>query len=108
VTYFIHKHQLTDLKLINSRLPSAYYQLIGTQPYRILELHEKYGPVVRIAPDELSYISDAWQDIYGRPSHRNTELVKDASQFAPPPNGVPGLLMEPSAKEHARMRYDEV
>ncbi|CZR68230.1 related to cytochrome P450 CYP3/CYP5/CYP6/CYP9 subfamilies [Phialocephala subalpina] len=87
-----------------SRLPNAYNQVTGNLSYRISELHEQYGPIVRTAPDELSYIVDAWQDIYGKPAPRNEELKKDASQFNPPPNGVYGLLMEPSDKEHARMR----
>lgn len=33
----------------------------------MLRLHEKYGPVVRIAPNELSFSSAAsWRDIYGQ------------------------------------------
>ena len=37
------------------------------------KLHDRYGPVVRIAPDELSFIDRAaWKDIYGsRPGHKN-------------------------------------
>ena len=91
----------------NSRFPNAYNQVTGNLAYRIAELHEEYGPIVRTAPNELSYIIDAWQDIYGRPPPRNKELTKDASQFVRPPNGVFGPLMEPSDKEHARMRYEK-
>ena len=88
-----------------SQLPSAFYLLKGQLPYKVFELHEKYGPVVRIAPNELSYNQDeAWQDIYGKPSPRNTELRKDPSQFIDPGAGHYGLLMEPSDVEHARMR----
>lgn len=38
----------------------------------MLALHEKYGPVVRTAPNELSFNSaGSWRDIYGtRPGHR--------------------------------------
>ena len=40
--------------------------LEGVLPYKVKELHDKYGPVVRIAPGELSYnCPEAWQDIYG-------------------------------------------
>lgn len=34
---------------------------------KIKELHDKYGPIVRIGPNELSYsCPEAWDDIYGR------------------------------------------
>jgi hypothetical protein len=42
----------------------VHREVTGNQPTRFSELHEKYGPIVRTAPDELSYIIDAWQDIY--------------------------------------------
>lgn len=44
----------------------------GRQPYKILELHEKYGPVVRTSPNELSFSSaSSWRDIYGfRQGHK--------------------------------------
>ncbi|KAK7746481.1 hypothetical protein SLS53_002440 [Cytospora paraplurivora] len=41
----------------------------------MIRLHEKYGPVLRIAPDELSYASaEAWQDIYAH--HRLRRLLE--------------------------------
>jgi hypothetical protein len=40
-------------------------------------MHLKYGPVVRIAPDELAYIdSEAWKDIYGQRPGKE-EVPKD-------------------------------
>ncbi|CZR60252.1 uncharacterized protein PAC_10148 [Phialocephala subalpina] len=50
-----------------SRIYCIYYDLQGHLHSKALSLHEKFGQVVRIALNELSYNSDrAWQDIYGR------------------------------------------
>ena len=59
--------------------------LKGTLHHEVHELHKKYGPVVRIAPNELSYIdAQAWKDIYlSRPGHtpipKNPTWNKQAS-----------------------------
>lgn len=38
----------------------------GRLPFHVAELHRRYGPVVRVAPDELAFSSpQAWRDIYG-------------------------------------------
>ncbi|KAE8548391.1 hypothetical protein TMatcc_010798 [Talaromyces marneffei ATCC 18224] len=38
----------------------------GTLAFDVLPMHKKYGPVVRIAPNELSFQTpQAWKDIYG-------------------------------------------
>ncbi|KAJ5930554.1 hypothetical protein N7466_006047 [Penicillium verhagenii] len=55
-----------------STLPSAISILRGRSHTTMLAMHNKYGPVVRIAPNELSFNSPgAYQDIYmprsGRP-----------------------------------------
>ncbi|KAF7195683.1 Cytochrome P450 monooxygenase [Pseudocercospora fuligena] len=50
-----------------SRVPWHYYNIRGDLARKILDLHETYGPTVRIAPDELSYTSSqAWRKIYGQ------------------------------------------
>lgn len=42
-----------------------------------LALHDRYGPVVRIAPDELSYINpENWKEIYALKPGKG-ELIKD-------------------------------
>ncbi|OAL47372.1 averantin oxidoreductase [Pyrenochaeta sp. DS3sAY3a] len=57
--------------------------LRGTTPNDILHLHNKYGPIVRIAPDELSYVSPiAWKEIYGHRSGGQPELGKDKKYHA--------------------------
>ncbi|KAF2008708.1 cytochrome P450 [Aaosphaeria arxii CBS 175.79] len=58
-----------------SHLPHAFSGWRGRQPYDVRDLHRDYGPVVRIAPDLLSFTSpSAWQDIYGHQAAKN--LVK--------------------------------
>jgi cytochrome P450 len=49
-----------------TRVPLTYALLCGQGPKWIRTQHEKYGNVVRVAPDELSYMTaDGWRDIYG-------------------------------------------
>ena len=55
----------------------------GTTPQDILALHNEYGPIVRIAPGELSYVSPiAWKEIYGHKSGGQHEFAKDKKYHA--------------------------
>lgn len=57
-----------------SRFPRAIRILRGKWARDLLAITEKYGPVVRVAPNELVYTSsDAWRDIY---SHHNGAVTK--------------------------------
>ncbi|KAI1422445.1 cytochrome P450 [Xylaria sp. FL1777] len=58
-----------------SEMPAALALLKGDQHLYYKSLHDKYGPVVRISPDEISFISvEARQEIYGfRKSGLNME-----------------------------------
>lgn len=77
----------------------------GRQPYKVLELHEKYGPVVRTAPNELSFSSaQSWQDIYGfRQGHKT--FIKspfyDGGSFA---DQAHSIVSERDPGEHGKMR----
>lgn len=64
------------------------------------QLHVQYGPIVRIAPDELSTISaEAWSDIY-KPRY---SPPKDPYSLLPPLNGSHSLFTARGA-EHRRLR----
>ncbi|KAF4434518.1 isotrichodermin C-15 hydroxylase [Fusarium acutatum] len=72
VVYNVRFHPLRKYPgpwwLAATRLPYTFYVLRGTAARKTKELHDKYGHVVRINPDTLSFTSSrAWhaQDIYG-------------------------------------------
>ncbi|KAJ2998227.1 hypothetical protein NUW58_g388 [Xylaria curta] len=77
----------------------------GRQPYDILVLHEKYGPVVRTSPNELSFnTAQSWRDIYGfRPNHET--FVKspfyDGGSFA---DAAHSIVSERDPAHHGVMR----
>jgi hypothetical protein len=51
--------------------PWGFWYRSGRWHDRVLELHDHHGPVVRVAPNELSYnLPDAWEDINGRGGSR--------------------------------------
>lgn len=87
-----------------SRLPWNYVNLKGRISWRIRDLHDQYGPIVRIAPDELSFTSSAaWKKIYGQ---RKPEFPKalDGRGIAPPSIGGHKSLMTEEQDRHLRLR----
>lgn len=66
-----------------SELPATLALVKGNQHIYYRSLHEKYGPVVRVSPDELSFVSvDAREEIYGlRVSRRPDRAFKTPFLF---------------------------
>ncbi|KAF2087562.1 cytochrome P450 [Saccharata proteae CBS 121410] len=59
-------------------LPNVLSRLSGRQPVWLASLHEQYGDVVRVGPNELSYIKgQAWKDITGFRINGRGNLSKD-------------------------------
>ncbi|PHH89659.1 hypothetical protein CDD83_5577 [Cordyceps sp. RAO-2017] len=83
-----------------SRIPWAHHVIKGDLWQALERLHEKHGPVVRIAPDEITTVSPgAWRDVYvARPV-----LPKDPFSQTPPLNGAHSLFTAAGAA-HRRIR----
>lgn len=88
-----------------SNVLHSYWFLGGRQPFKLLELHDKYGPVVRTAPNDLSFNTAAsWRDIYGfRQGHKT--FVKsdfyDGGVFA---DQAHSIISERDPGVHGEMR----
>ncbi|TVY45277.1 Cytochrome P450 monooxygenase [Lachnellula subtilissima] len=83
-----------------SRIPWARHVVKGDLWDVLGKLHEQYGPVVRIGPDEITTISPtAWKDIYVS----NPVLPKDPNSQTPPLNGAHSLFTA-AGDTHKRIR----
>ena len=84
-----------------SALPLEWSRITGNQVSTLLELHKKYGKIVRTAPNELSSVDAAtWKEVW---AHRQgqDECLKLAT--APNPKGFRGILVADRA-DHSRFR----
>ena len=68
-------------------------------PHEVNTLHERYGQVVRVAPDELSFTDPAaWRDIYPQ------NFVRPHEYKDKPPGKAAENLISASEPDHARFR----
>lgn len=86
-----------------TRIPYLQMVIRGQCPQRTRALHQQYGNVVRVAPNELSFASgDAWKPIYGtRIGHG--QKPKDARFYPPTIGGAPSIIVSNDA-DHSRFR----
>ncbi|KAH8424229.1 cytochrome P450 [Aspergillus melleus] len=83
-----------------SRIPYLWHNWKGKLVHWVHDLHLTYGDVVRIAPDELTFINiEAHKDIYGLGS-RN---LRDRRFYGETPKGVQDILRSDD-RNHARFR----
>ena len=73
----------------------------GNLHLKVKEFHDRYGKIVRIAPDELSYIEgQAWQDLYtGQTKNKGLQknrVVFGAQEFS--------SILDGTDDDHTRMR----
>ena len=78
----------------------------GTLVHRVQELHEQYGSMVRLAPNEISFIdAEACRDIYAyRSGHR--PFPKNPVWVPTPPknSGKAPSILNADDEDHARIR----
>jgi cytochrome P450 len=83
-----------------SSLPYIRLALRGEWAWRVLEWHKQYGPVVRVGPREISYISEgAWNDIY-KAAKGEPQLLKDL----PSADQSNGLFNNADDAQHQALR----
>jgi cytochrome P450 len=69
----------------------------GSFAHDVKALHDQYGDVVRIAPNQLSFIHpDAWKDIYNY-SGSKPHFTKDLTGYPRPVSGVPSFQVADDA-----------
>ncbi|KAL1861370.1 hypothetical protein Daus18300_008901 [Diaporthe australafricana] len=90
--------------------PWALRQSVGVQAFYTHRQHEKYGPVVRIGPNHLSFTDPrAWRDIYG---HRTGGEKEGSHQMemsksrvtSSPIEALPTTIVNSDKEEHQRLR----
>ncbi|KAM3504137.1 hypothetical protein MY10362_003758 [Beauveria mimosiformis] len=86
-----------------TQLVWIYYRLTGQLVWKSTELHRKYGSVVRVAPDHLSYTTEtAWRTIYGL---RTVEMDKNCQAgFSRPGLKGAAAILSADRENHSRLR----
>jgi cytochrome P450 len=107
-TYNIYLHPLRKFpgpRLFAAyRLPFVYYNIKGVLPFKVKEFHARYGPIVRITPNELAFTSpEAWQDIYGMQPGR-IQNQKDLFSLPVMDPGMEPEIVISDDVNHARFR----
>ncbi len=83
-------------------IPRVYALLTGNTAHWTAALHERYGEVVRLAPGEVSFISEtAWKEIYAY--HNGRPAWIKAERGPPFPNNVEPIITT-SDVAHTRQR----
>lgn len=90
-----------------SGIPWAFRHATGVQAFHTQQLHDQYGPVVRIGPNHLSYTDPrAWKDIYG---HRvgaeySMQEMPKAKPFYNVIKNIPSSIVNADRDEHSSLR----
>lgn len=83
-----------------------YYKIVvGDEVAWLDEMHKKYGEIVRIGPDRLTYVKpEAWKDIYGATLGKRLENLKDPATLPGLANGDKSLPAEINPENHRPRR----
>ncbi|OTB16117.1 hypothetical protein K445DRAFT_300000 [Daldinia sp. EC12] len=88
-----------------SPFPISLSRLQGRVPYKFAELHEKYGPIVRVGPDEVSCAGPtSFKDLYGPRYGKGGPLTRDSRAATVKEKfGAVGMF-QAGVQEHAQIR----
>ncbi|KAH8904718.1 cytochrome P450 [Coniochaeta sp. PMI_546] len=103
---FFHplRHFPGPLLMRATRATYCYKLIMGTLPFDVLDIHKKYGEVVRIAPNELAFANPtAFKDIMGHRGAGEEELPK-WEEFYRPIKELPTDIVNANRDEHSLLR----
>jgi cytochrome P450 len=84
------------------RLPYVVRALQGQLVYDMLEMHKRYGPIVRVAPNELALAyEEVWEEVQGG-TYEN-ETPKWEAYYRVQPRQT-GFIMTAPREDHSQMR----
>ncbi|MCJ1433072.1 hypothetical protein MMC27_002431 [Xylographa pallens] len=87
------------------RIPYVYSAITGEMAHTLHRLHEKHGPIVRTAPNELSFIdASAWDTIYNQRSKGRGVYRKNYDSFSETKNHFTHSIFITDDDSHKRMR----
>ncbi|KAK4216435.1 cytochrome P450 [Rhypophila decipiens] len=87
-----------------SRLPFVVSLIRGTIVHDFEKLHRKYGPILRVAPDEITFAQpEAWNDIF-LPRQDHKPFLKDRLWWSRQPGQPDNLVSAIDPENHARIR----
>lgn len=88
-----------------TRLPILTAINNGTIVEHVVDLHKRYGPIVRVMPDEISVIEpQAWKDVHGYQRQTDHPIpVKHPLRYSKPANGADSIIRA-NDEDHQRLR----
>lgn len=88
-----------------SPLPISFSRAQGRLPYTFAKLHEKYGPIVRVGPHEVSCAGPTdFKEVYGPRYGKGGPLTRDTRTATLKDTFGTVALFQADVKEHARIR----
>ncbi|KAI0132090.1 cytochrome P450 ClCP1 [Xylariales sp. AK1849] len=86
-----------------THLPMSYNNIRGRSAFYVASLFDKYGPVVRLGPDNVGFIdAAAWKDIYGHKPGGHFEKVWEV--YRQDAQKGPINILNAYSEEHAMLR----
>ena len=87
-----------------TRLTFISSLLRGNLVHDVSGIHKKYGPIVRLAPNEISFAKEeAWDEIFGLCPGRSP-FPKNPIYYSLPPGQPHNIVTTSNVDDHARMR----
>ena len=106
--YYLYLHPLSRIPgsplWSSSRLPFLVSVARGNLTRDLAAMHKRYGPILRIAPDEVTFTHpDAWNDIMV-PQPGRAPFLKHPIWWKPLPGTPPSLISSIDPEQHAHFR----